>query len=669
MGARPCERCHAELSAQWARSAHHFASLNNPHYAPAVQDFAHKQGLSGEASALFCARCHDPALINEAGDGLTRLTLDEETTARQDPARAGVGCLLCHSVDEPPPAQGNGLYQLSERPLAFKGAAHRARFASPSLRSAALCGSCHKASLSASITEDRWHRGQDDLDQWSQSAWAGLDPLRPLSEGAPLKSCQGCHMPLVKARLREDAARPSGEVRSHAFLGANASLAHARGDQRHVQDTAEFARGSLRLWLVDGPPPPGAGRSLDLIALNTGAGHRVPGGVNDSNELWLSLEAWDALGRSVLSFGLLPELAEPPPLLRPHNPSAPPLLTSAPRPPNAHLFRAQAVDEQGRPLARRDVTAHRSALFDSSLHPFAPRLLRFTLPPEATRARVRIWMRQHEARYLDYICGALPQPKRAACAEQPTIIMASAAWRADEAHDVYNAHDAHHLYDTTGLSAAWPLGLIYPLALSEAGVEQLRRAQERWASLPRALRLSARGLLVRMMIARGLGQTDELSALAQALESPPYALAAEALPARYWLEASGLMSAFRTAQARYSLEQLWALNPNQRAVARALSMMWGALGLPERSLSFAEALLRLDPESAEGWRLRALASRALGAPEGESEAYEARWLDFRVDEERRDRLRRAWQRRAAQAGELPPLLDELPQYDLRYDLR
>ena len=683
-GARPCQRCHAEISAQWSRSAHRHASLNNPYYAPPAQELAMKRGLSGEEGVLFCARCHDPALVDLDAQRVITFEVDERLSEDRDPARAGVGCLLCHSIREAPDSRGNGLYQLNLTSWSQRGAAHRERFAPATLRTPTLCATCHKASLSAAFTGDRWHRGQDDADQWSQSGWADVDPIRPLSEMASRATCQGCHMPRVRATLREDAADAQGYVRSHAFYGANATLASYRGDQHHVDGTARFVRQSVALWMTQGPVSQADDAiTVDLIIYNQGAGHRIPAGVNDTNEVWLAVEAWDDAGLLIASSGSLSDLNEPPLHISSLQslssvPSSPPL-TSAALPANTHTFRAQAVDQTGAPLARRDVTAQRSVIFDSSLHPFEPRVVRVTLPAQAALVRSRVMLRQHDARYLDYACGSLSHIERTRCRRQPTLTLANTTRSITElsarSHSWSGAtwgdsiSQDHSMESSAQLPTpkrdVWPLALIYPLALSSAGVEQVRRADELWRDLPRDLQLSPRGLLVKMLIASALGQTDEVSRLAQRLESPIYRLSPRDLPARHWVEASSALSAFRTAQAITPLQTIWTLNPRHRSTARSLAAAWGALGEPKRSLYYAQELIRLDVESAEGWRLRSIAERALGRPVAERKRSEARWLTYRVDYARRDELRRAWQERAALDGEVPPLLDDLPHYDLR----
>src|SRR5579862_2330122 len=45
VGARPCQRCHQEIAAQWAQSAHRFASLSNPFYLASLRVMRRERGV------------------------------------------------------------------------------------------------------------------------------------------------------------------------------------------------------------------------------------------------------------------------------------------------------------------------------------------------------------------------------------------------------------------------------------------------------------------------------------------------------------------------------------------------------------------------------------------------------------------------------------------------
>src|SRR5437016_10051778 len=77
-----CARCHADIAAQWATSAHRHSSFNNPYYAISINEFRAEKGAP---ASRFCARCHDPALIE---DGTIDRVVDENGAA----AQAGIEC-------------------------------------------------------------------------------------------------------------------------------------------------------------------------------------------------------------------------------------------------------------------------------------------------------------------------------------------------------------------------------------------------------------------------------------------------------------------------------------------------------------------------------------------------------------------------------------------------
>src|SRR5262249_47149059 len=154
------------------------------------------------------------------------------------------------------------------------------------LGDARVCATCHKVGLAPEVTHDRWLRGQDDWDAWQTSAASGHGAsatFRPATE-----RCQDCHMPLEPARLG-DAAAKNGLIRSHRFLGGNAALAAARGDPDAADREARFLDGAVTLELVWSGPD-----RVDAVLANRRVGHRFPGGTNDSNEVWLDVEALDA---------------------------------------------------------------------------------------------------------------------------------------------------------------------------------------------------------------------------------------------------------------------------------------------------------------------------------------------------------------------------------------
>ena len=122
-GSAQCAQCHPDITEQWAESSHRMSSFNNPYYAAAARVFIEDRGQS---EFVFCARCHDPALL--VNDPHLNTDIDEDKRA----AQAGITCLVCHSMAQQPPAGGNGQYGLELAPVPM-GNGHRTRVRPDSL--------------------------------------------------------------------------------------------------------------------------------------------------------------------------------------------------------------------------------------------------------------------------------------------------------------------------------------------------------------------------------------------------------------------------------------------------------------------------------------------------------------------------------------------------------
>jgi hypothetical protein len=287
--AKNCGSCHADIAAQWKTSAHAFASFTNPIYRVAVDKLRAERGT--EASRM-CASCHDLAL-------LTSGAMDEQEIAPEDPrAHAGVSCTTCHSVTGAT-RDGNGSMTLRadevfpSLPAESTLEKHRARVASATLRTAELCGTCHRSFLAAETGNASAFFGMDDYGAWHRSAYAGNPADRPDHVGA--QDCRGCHMPR-EASVLGDVAAKRGTVPSHRFLGAHTTLAAMRGDATQLARVQAFLEKSAIIdvaaaKLNDGPwlmpaesarPAPGDVLELDVVLFNDRTGHRFPGGVLDN---------------------------------------------------------------------------------------------------------------------------------------------------------------------------------------------------------------------------------------------------------------------------------------------------------------------------------------------------------------------------------------------------
>ncbi len=111
--------------------------------------------------------------------------------------------------------------------------------AMPPLRTAQMCGSCHRAFLSPETGNPAHLVGQDELGAWQRSAYAGSHAAR-VDEPIEQAECRTCHMPLEAAPLGDSAAQ-DGKLRSHRFAGGNTWLAAMRGRRRPGRSRAGHA--------------------------------------------------------------------------------------------------------------------------------------------------------------------------------------------------------------------------------------------------------------------------------------------------------------------------------------------------------------------------------------------------------------------------------------------
>jgi len=246
-----CQRCHADIYKQWDSSVHHFSSFNNQWYRKSIE---YMQEVAGVQSSKWCAGCHDPALLYS---GLFDTPIKQIVDRPE--ARAGLGCLMCHSIVEVKSTMGQGdffleyprLHELaaSENPVVrslhdflvrLNPEPHRRTFLKPFMRAdtAEFCSSCHKVHLDVAVNRYRWIRGFNEYDNWQASGVSGQGARAFYYPKTPM-NCADCHMPQVPSN---DAGNIKGLVHSHRFPGANTALPTANQDQAQF----EFARKFLQ---------------------------------------------------------------------------------------------------------------------------------------------------------------------------------------------------------------------------------------------------------------------------------------------------------------------------------------------------------------------------------------------------------------------------------------
>jgi Flp pilus assembly protein TadD len=249
MQSQACERCHEDIYKQWNSSAHHFSSFNNQWYRKSIE---YMQDVAGVKASKWCAGCHDPSLLF-SGMFDTPIRQIENTPA----AKAGLSCLMCHSIVEVKSTMGQGDFTLeypklhelaaSENPLVrrlhdfvvkLNPEPHRRTFLKPFMRTqvAEFCATCHKVHLDVPVNHYRWVRGFNEYDNWQASGVSGQGARSFYYPANPMM-CADCHMPQVPSK---DAGNVNGFVHSHRFPGANTAVPTANEDAQQLETSKHF---------------------------------------------------------------------------------------------------------------------------------------------------------------------------------------------------------------------------------------------------------------------------------------------------------------------------------------------------------------------------------------------------------------------------------------------
>jgi tetratricopeptide (TPR) repeat protein len=442
IGSETCARCHADIVEQWSKSAHRFASFNNPFYEATINSMrqnstasnaevaahiGHMDGLEGKEGKIkskWCSGCHDPALMlagKMTGD------IDRETPQ----AQAGLTCLACHAIDRIHDQTGNGNYNIAdvqEDPYLFAEAksatgrfvhdtalkarpeVHKRQMLKPFFRTSEFCTTCHKVSLDRRVNNYRWLRGQNEFDKWHDSG-VSLNASRTFYLPPNKRQCQDCHMPLEEAVLGDFAAK-DGQVRSHRFVAANTALPFLRGDNETIERIENFLQdeklrvdifslrqdGQETVYALNRTQPaltPGEIVEFDVVVRNKGVGHTFPGGTNDSNEGWLEVSLLDHNGAVLGLSGALGEDGH----------------VDA----EAHFYKALLVDRHSQAIHQRNAQDVVASVYTRAIGPGTADVAHFSfqLPPQYSGDRVtlqaRLLWRKFDRAYTEFAFKNNPQ--------------------------------------------------------------------------------------------------------------------------------------------------------------------------------------------------------------------------------------------------------------------
>jgi len=434
IGSQTCARCHQATVEQWSKSAHRFASFNNPFYEASINDMrlnategnpevdahiAYYKGLEGgegKVKSKWCSGCHDPALML-AG----KMSGEIDRTTPQ--AQAGLTCLGCHAIDKIHGRTGNGNYNIAdeqEDPYLFatstagtgrflhdtalkaRPIVHKKQMLKPFFRTSEFCATCHKVSLDSRVNNYRWLRGQNEYDKWHDSGVA-LNASRTFYLPGYKRVCQDCHMPLEEA-VEGDVSARDGFVKSHRFLAVNTALPYIRGDEETIARIEAFmqdeklgvdifalrAAGEAHYALDKSRPALVAGGEyeFDVVVRNKGVGHTFPGGTNDSNEGWLEVSVVGEDGGALVLSGAVQDDGHVDPA--------------------AHFYKALMVDNQGRPIHRRNAQDIVTAVYVRTIGPGTADIAHYSFRvPQDYRGqqltlRARLLWRKFDRAYTEF---------------------------------------------------------------------------------------------------------------------------------------------------------------------------------------------------------------------------------------------------------------------------
>jgi tetratricopeptide (TPR) repeat protein len=658
IGADTCERCHPDTVEQWSKSAHRFASFNNPFYEATINDmrdnavamtdgvrqhlehFPQWQGRTGQIKSKWCSGCHDPSLML-AGQ------MTEEIDRRSPQAQAGLTCLACHAIDKIHNNTGNGNYNIAdeqEDPYLFASAdtgtmaalvhdtairakpdVHKRQMLKPFFRTSEFCATCHKVSLQEPVNDYRWFRGQDEYDAWHDSGVA-LNASRTFYLPPTKRVCQDCHMPLEPAPLGDVAAR-NGMIRSHRFLAVNTALPYLRGDDETIRRIEAFLRDEKlridvfamaseetgeRVYALDRTQPvirSGDTVTFDVVVRNKGVGHTFPGGTNDSNEGWIEFTVTDANGRVLTQNGSVREDGHVDPA--------------------AHFFKVLIVDRNGNPIHKRNAQDIYAPVYASVIGPGTAQVVHYSLtvpqpPGDALTVRARLLWRKFDRKYTEFAHKANPDgfkrfedcpdlPITEICRSEITLPIVSTT-----------ASGSNEPVDKSELAADWMRFNDYGIGLwLQSDTEGAEQAFAEVARLVPA-RIDGHRNLARVALRDGR-LTTAYDHLLKCEELAPN----DAQTAWFWgvlLQEDG-----RYVEAASAYLRVLQKFPEDRATWRKLGRTYYLDNRFEEAIEAMNEVLKFDSEDRVAHYHIMLAARALGQAERADEA-EAAYRRYKIDE-------------------------------------
>ena len=362
-----CASCHSDIYDEWQRSA--LAHAQNGTIMEAqlpitigenkelVDDLGEEQEEIFDATAKVCINCHAQvgARFAERDDALLPFDADKSEGDGEGVAVSGggaaiqsdgVGCITCHSQEEPPEERaGFGEMPIDTGGAADYGTQYGPLFEDPDplptrihgmgqgeddwwgdpISSSTLCGACHN--VRADLDDD----GEDDLvlqttfDEWTEYV-ADFDDRFDDDErqtlDAPL-GCVDCHMPTEGDGTQAAVDYGPGVLpvperphRSHAFVGVDYDLDPEKYESREEQQEVIAERRALlqsavTLEVVNNGLNENGLFEAEVRVRNNLLGHSFPTGFAFARQFWLEVSAETADGEPVCLADVTPEVPSP----------------------------------------------------------------------------------------------------------------------------------------------------------------------------------------------------------------------------------------------------------------------------------------------------------------------------------------------------------------------
>lgn len=634
-----CAQCHADVASMWRKSAHAFASFNNPVYRVVVEKLRKDRG---EKTSQFCGGCHDVSLLVDNA----MLGTIEPTDLR---AHAGITCRTCHGIADAR-ADGNASFDLDVSPIPAPRDGdpesvlrHRARVGRAALRSADMCSTCHKAFLDESTGNSHHLVGQDDASPWSRSAFAGSDGAR-IDEDVPQKDCRGCHMPRVAA-TQGDLGAKNGTVASHVFLGGHTWLAAMQNDPELVEqgrrflanrvsvDIAGIRHESGKNEIVAAAPVVlrrGERAVVDVAIRNLDVGHRFPGGVMDAQGTWIEITIDDRQGRRVAEAGTNHEASG--------------------ADPTAHVLSSYMAKADGTRLDVRETHDFKAGVFNNTLAPRDATVIGygFVAPEDAAAYPLAVSVRlRHRTRNLEL--------QRAACADTKSergrsfgqvglkkVARAIDACKAQPITDVGTSRVVLGLEGASGAAVppraeearetafqrrfAYGLGLTHSLQerIDDARIPLMAALELAQTPRQRAMALGAIAA-----IASKQGRTEETFALAERADAAAREAGMAPPVAMQRVRADVLTATWKLTEASPLFLDVATRSPRDDTAWATAAMTFGGAGDSFAALDAARRGLMVQPRDGDMLRVQAIALVGLRADARTLQATEAAFLERR----------------------------------------